>query len=72
MTRTGKIARLPQEIRARLNRRLQDGESGRQLIEWLNLLPEVQVVLRRDFEGREISDQNFSDWKAGGSCSRRP
>ena len=66
MTRTGKIARLPQEIRDRLNRRLQDGESGRQLIEWLNALPAVQAVLRRDFEGHEISDQNLSDWKAGG------
>jgi hypothetical protein len=66
MTRTGKIARLPREIRERLNRRLQDGESGRQLIEWLNSLPEAQAVLDRDFDGRHINDQNLSDWKQGG------
>ena len=66
MTRTGKIARLPRAIRAELNRRLRDGVSGRQIIEWLNLLPETRAVLKRDFDSRDISDQNLSDWKLGG------
>jgi len=32
MTRVGKIARLPREIREQLNRRLQDGEPGKRLV----------------------------------------
>jgi hypothetical protein len=48
MTRTGKIARLPREIRDQLNRRLSDGEPGSQLVIWLNSLPESQAVLARE------------------------
>ena len=66
MTRTGKIARLPREIREHLNRRLHDGEPGTQLVVWLNSLPEAQTVLAREFGGRAISEQNLSEWKQGG------
>lgn len=66
MTRTGKIARLPREIRDLLNRRLQDGEPGQRLVEWLNGLPEVGEVLAEGFGGRAISEQNLSEWKQGG------
>jgi hypothetical protein len=38
MTRTGKIARLPRELRDELNRRLREGEPGIRLVEWLNSL----------------------------------
>jgi hypothetical protein len=66
MTRIGKIARLPRETRNELNRRINDGESGRRLLEWLNALPEVRSILDRDFDARDINDQNLSDWKQGG------
>jgi hypothetical protein len=66
MTRTGKIARLPREIRDQLNRRLQDGEPGTHLVVWLNSLPEAQTILAREFAGRAISEQNLSEWKQGG------
>lgn len=66
MTRTGKIARLPREIREELNRRLQDGEPGIRLVAWLNGLPDSQRVLAAHFGGRGISEQNLSEWKAGG------
>src|SRR5208283_1230397 len=66
MTRNGKIARLPRVIRDELNRRLQDGEPGVRLVEWLNRLPEVQAVLAREFGSRPINEQNLSEWKAGG------
>lgn len=66
MTRNGKIARLPRAIRDELNRRLDEGEPGKRLVEWLNALPEVQVVLAADFGGRPVNEQNFSDWKQGG------
>lgn len=66
MTRRGKIARLPRHIRDQLNQRLDDGEQGTRLIEWLNSLPEVKQVLDAEFEGRPISDSNLSDWRMGG------
>jgi hypothetical protein len=66
MTRNGKIARLPRDIRNQLNRRLQDGEPGSRLVEWLNSLPEAQKILAEDFGGRQISEQNVSSWKLAG------
>ena len=66
MTRTGKIARLPPAIRKQLNCRLQAGEVGKDLIVWLNSLPEAQAVLKRKFSARPISEQNLSEWKQGG------
>ena len=66
MTRTGKIARLPVEIRHQLNRRLQDGKPGKQLVVWLNSLPEVRAVLKEEFGARPITEQNLSEWKLGG------
>jgi len=66
MTRTGKIARLPRNIRDELNRRLDNGEQGVRLIAWLNELPDVKQVLARDFEGRPITKSNLTEWKNGG------
>ena len=66
MTRVGKIARLPREIRGQLNRRLRDGETGRKLVDWLNSLTEVQSILAAEFDGRAVSEQNLSEWKQGG------
>ena len=66
MTRKGKIARLPRDVRDELNQRLDNGEQGTHLVAWLNGLPEVKRVLAQCFNGREINDQNLSDWKAGG------
>ena len=65
-TRTGKIARLPREIRQQLNHRLEDGESAQDLVAWLNQTPAVQERLARYYEGRPITEQNLSDWKQGG------
>ena len=66
MIRNGKIARLPREIRDRLNRRLADAEGGDALLPWLNALPEVQTVLTQKFGGCPINKQNLSEWRAGG------
>jgi hypothetical protein len=65
-SRTGKIARLPLAVRRQLNQRLQDGQQGRQLVTWLNGLPEVQAVLAAEFNGHPIVEQNLSAWKKGG------
>ena len=66
MTRNGKIARIPRDYRDELNTRLADGEPGKQLVAWLNSLPEVQAVLEEHFGGRPITEQNLSEWKQGG------
>jgi hypothetical protein len=65
-TRTGKIARLPRLIRNELNQRLDDGVEGKKLVRWLNRLPEAREVLREYFQGKPVTEQNLSDWKAGG------
>ena len=61
---TGKIARLPREIRYELSRRLDRGETGKALVQWLNQLPEVKAVLMAQFGGRPINEVNLSEWKA--------
>jgi hypothetical protein len=66
MSRNGKIARLPEQIREQVNRRLQDGENGADIITWLNAMDEVKTVLAHGFEGHEISKSNLSDWRRGG------
>jgi hypothetical protein len=65
-TRNGKVARLPLEIREQLNTRLADGEPGNRLVEWLNANPVVMAVMQDQFDGRPISEQNMSEWGAGG------
>jgi hypothetical protein len=65
-TRTGKIARLPEDIRLELNRRIMDGESGPNLLAWLNRLPSVRDVLAQKFGGRPINLPNLSAWRTGG------
>jgi hypothetical protein len=66
MTRTGKIARLPRDIREQLNRRLSDGEKGKKLVRWLNSLPSVHAALKAEFGGRSINEPNLTEWKKGG------
>ena len=66
MARNGKIARLPRAVRSQLNTRLQEGEEGKQLVQWLNSLPEVQSVLADHFNGHPVTEQNLSDWRQGG------
>ncbi len=35
-------------------------------MKWLNELPPVKEVLREEFNGRPISEQNLSQWREGG------
>jgi hypothetical protein len=66
ITANGKIGRLPGAIRDQLNRRLQNGENGRRLVDWLNSLPEVQKVMAAEFEGKPVREQNLSEWRNNG------
>jgi len=65
-TRIGKIARLPKPIRDDPGRRIENGEQGRALVEWLNGLPAVRDVLKDQFGGPPVNEQNLSEWKQGG------
>jgi hypothetical protein len=65
-TRRGKIARLPRAIRQELNHRLDEGDPQKDLVVWLNSLPEVKEGLKTHFEGKPIREQNLSEWKKGG------
>jgi len=64
--RNGKIARLPRSVRDELNERLECSKESPQLLHWLNALPEVKAVVKKDFAGVSISKQNLSEWRQGG------
>src|ERR1700743_2782547 len=66
MSRTGKIAPLPHDIREQLNRRLLDGQSGPEIIQWVNELPQCRQMLAQKFGGRPIDDNNLYEWRHGG------
>jgi hypothetical protein len=65
MARVGKIARLPLELREEVNRRLLNGESGQQILSWLNAQEPVQAALTAHFNGEPIGDQNLTNWRQG-------
>jgi hypothetical protein len=65
-TRTGKIARLPQNIREELNQKLQNNVPSHELLAWLHSLPEVQKVLADQFGGSPLTKSNLSRWRHGG------
>ena len=65
-THVGKIGRLPKCTRDELGRRIEDGEPGVAIVEWLHGLPGVQKVLMEQFGGRPITEQNLSEWKQTG------
>jgi hypothetical protein len=69
------IARFPKAIREELNRRLDDGASGKSLVRWLNELPEVQDLVKNECGGRcirePISRIGSMAGIATGSCGRR-
>jgi hypothetical protein len=66
MTRRGKIARLPQTIREQVNQRLENGQEGKQVAQWLNTLPGVISLLAAEFDSQPVSEVNLSNWKLGG------
>jgi hypothetical protein len=66
LDRNGKIARLPKPVREELNRRLDNGERGQPLLQWLNSQPEVRALVAAEFDGWPLSKQNLSRWRRGG------
>ncbi len=64
--RNGKIAKLPRGLRDQINRAFDASQSAVSIARELNKIPEVKTMLEAHFEGRPISPQNLSEWKAGG------
>jgi hypothetical protein len=65
-THVGKIGRLSKYYRDELGRRIGDGEPGKEIVKWLNDQSRVQEVLKEQFGGRPITEQNLSEWKQTG------
>jgi len=63
---TGKIARLPDDIREQLNQRLFDGQGGTEVLAWLNELPAVKEILAAQFSGVPVNHENLSNWRHSG------
>jgi hypothetical protein len=63
---TGKIARLPNDIRDELNRRLLDGQPASDILPWLNGLSPVRKILDAKFHGKPIQRQNLDYWRRTG------
>jgi hypothetical protein len=62
----GKIARLPEDIREQLNRRLLDNHPASDILPWLNALPGVKEILTAQFKGEPINHQNLDNWRERG------
>ena len=65
MSNEPKIPRLPKSIREQINEHLENGMAGKELLEWLNALPQVQVLITTKWEGKPISEDNLSRWRTG-------
>jgi hypothetical protein len=66
MKRRGKIARLSCELQHELNSYLDTAECWKDVLGWLNSLPEMQSIVRDFFAGKPVSKQNLSEWTKGG------
>jgi hypothetical protein len=65
MARNGKIAKLPKEPRAELNKRLDDNQAGPKLLDWLNARPETQRLVEQQFGAEPVNATNLSQWRRG-------
>ena len=63
---TSKIGRLPEAVRLELNERLQDSVPAREILDWLNALPEAQAVMASQFGGTPVTEDNVSRWRQTG------
>ncbi|HXB59800.1 MAG TPA: hypothetical protein VNU95_09555 [Candidatus Acidoferrales bacterium] len=63
---TGKIARLPGDLREQINQRIFDGHSDPEILPWLNEFPVVKEMLAAKFKGQPITKQNMSNWRERG------
>ncbi|MGB8356190.1 MAG: ankyrin repeat domain-containing protein, partial [Chthoniobacteraceae bacterium] len=56
---------LPRDLRNKLNRSLDDGQPGNEILQWLNRDKTVRKILAGQFDSTPITKQNLSSWKTG-------
>src|ERR1700677_2145429 len=64
--RNGKIAKMPEWVREKLNERLEKGESSKTILAWMNEEPDPGEKPIPGFDGVPITKQNLSQWRRGG------
>jgi hypothetical protein len=65
IARDARIARLPESIREQVNRRLEKGEPGQQIADWLNTVAEVTALMAAEFDGQPVTEANVVSWELG-------
>ena len=65
MNPDAKILRLPPPIREQINRRLQNGQAAKQIVQWLNTLSEVNGLMAAEFAGQPINKNDLASWQRG-------
>ena len=58
MNNTSKIARLPRDLRIKLNRRLDNGLSTREILDWLNRDRTVRKILAEQFSSNPATTRH--------------
>ncbi|MGB8356433.1 MAG: hypothetical protein WCD79_21220 [Chthoniobacteraceae bacterium] len=66
MARNGKIARLPYDLREKINFMLQAGLTAKIVLEAINGMPKVKELLDKFFLGNSLTEQNITNWRQGG------
>jgi hypothetical protein len=64
--RKSKVEWLPEQLRQQLNHRLRDGQTGSQVLAWLNSRPATRKVLREHFRGLPVNSENLSHYRHQG------
>ncbi len=62
MSRTGRIARLPDQVREQLYERLADGQASTSILAWLNDTPQARSFPTEHLGVQPIDANDLNDW----------
>lgn len=71
ITRNGRIARLPSDLRQQLNRRLESDEPAAGVLAWLNAQPAEQPNPTAESGPPAFALKDLAEWQATGFCDWR-
>lgn len=63
MPNPGKLGRLPWAVKRELHNHLRDAVPGPEVLRWLHAQPDVQAILAAQWQGKDITPQNLSDYR---------
>ncbi len=70
MANPGKLGRLPWAVKRELHNQLRDAVPGPVILLWLNDQPVVKDLLQQQWQGRPITPQNLSDYRASAEYTK--